>query len=167
MGGSKHAPNRLDRYRDIHETVMGQYRDRGFLLNDDLSFEPDGMGNFVLMGRIDFEHGLYIDVTKKLCILDGEDETATVRTFAYTYNAVLTGVGNILRYCSPHHDHHCFHHKHTYDVFRGDRTGTVTKEDAENWPTLGQVFEELYRWSCENLEDLQTASLSRPRANDS
>jgi hypothetical protein len=161
VAGAKHGPNRLDRYRDIHETVMAQYRDSGFLLEDDLDFLPDGDGVIALVGTITLDGGIRLDVAKKLRVLEGEGATATVQTFAYSYNANIVGLGNILRYCSPHEDHNQFHHKHTFDVLAGDRSGTVTEVAEDDWPTLGQVFEELHEWFCANGEQLSAVVSQR------
>lgn len=140
---------------------MARYRDSGFLLDDDLDFMPDGDGVIALVGTITFDGGIRLDVAKKLRILEGEASTAMVQTFAYAYNANVAGLGNILRYCSPHDDHNEFHHKHTYDLLAGDRSGTVTEIDADSWPTLGEVFGELHAWFCTHAEQL--AAVARQR----
>ena len=151
---SKHGPNRLDRYRQIHETVMDRFRDQGFVLSDDLAFADVGGGVIRLEGTIHCEHDLYIVVTKALEILDGDGSSAFVQTFEYTYNAALRGVGNVFRYDSAHADHNQEHHVHRYDVLNGDMSGKVDLHGPDGWPTLGDVIEELRGWAADNSEAL-------------
>ena len=69
-----------------------------------------------------------------------------VQTVAYSYNAALNGRGVILRYDSPHVHHNHLHHVHRYDVLKGDSTGRLEPVDQDEWPTLGEVVEELRVW---------------------
>lgn len=52
-------------------------------------------------------------------------------------------------------EHHNYHHKHVYDVFKGDKHGTVKLiHDEDDVPTLAEVIEELEEWYYLHLDDL-------------
>ncbi len=154
MAGNKHGPNRITNYLETHDTVMGQFVDAGFVLIDALELVPVGVGYFVIIGQLSCLGGIVLDVYKLLKVVDGEGSSARVQTISYVYNAHLRGVGNILRYDSPHPDHNCFHHVHRFDVFNGDRDGRVEPIDEEAWPTLGDVLGELQKWFYDNYTRL-------------
>jgi len=44
---------------------------------------------------------------------------------------------------------------HRYDVFAGDRKGVVEEFRGGDWPTLGEVLEELRIWYYANLDFLK------------
>jgi hypothetical protein len=72
-------------------------------------------------------------------LLAGDGPNALVQTATYTYHVTVEGLGNLLRYCGPHDDeahpdHKPYHHKHVYDVLRGDVEGTVAEVDPERAP---------------------------------
>ncbi|MCC6997457.1 MAG: hypothetical protein IT370_22770 [Deltaproteobacteria bacterium] len=142
---------------------MQTFRDRGFVLEDDLQLEANGDGRILISGRVICEGGLYIGVSKVLSILSGDGPTSEVQTDAYSYNAVLGGIGNVFRYDSPHlrqedqsgherPDHHQIHHKHTYDVLRGGEQTAISEVSEIDWPTLGEVIEELADWYYANFD---------------
>ncbi len=152
----KHGPNRLNRYQEIHETVMGHLRDDGFVVEDDLAFADLGNGLIELRGTVKCLGGIRVEVEKLLEILDGDGAEAMVQTFAYSYHACLEGgQGNIVRYDSPHVDHNQDHHVHRYDPFSGDVTGRVTMHGESGWPTLGEMLYELRDWYYANFERLR------------
>jgi len=158
----KHAPKRLDRYLEIHSTVMGHRIDEGFVVEDGLALERVPRG-YLMTGRIRCVGGLCVDVRKLLRVIAGDGSTAMVQTVEYTYHVVLEGHGNVLRYCSPHDDeahpeHKPFHHKHVYDVFAGDVVGTAATIAGDSWPTLGEVLEEMRVWHADH-----TAEIEAPR----
>jgi hypothetical protein len=156
---AKHGPNRFDRYLAIHNTVMDRYRDHGFILTDDLEVRDLGNEQILMEGTITCADGVYIAVTKMLRILDGDGSTATVQTIAYSYSAVLAGRGNIFRYCAPHDltdgvEHHSYHHVHRFSVFDDDSHGTISRLSEDDWPTLGEVIEELRGWCADHAHRL-------------
>src|SRR5680860_225078 len=112
MSPGKHGPNRLPNYLAVHHTVMDRLLREGFVLSEDLYFEAGGAGGFLLTGRIDCLGGVYIDVRKHIICVGGVGAERLVQTSEYSYNIVLKGRGNILRYDSPHSDHHPEHHVH-------------------------------------------------------
>lgn len=122
-----------------------------FVLEDTTMWVLIGQGQLQLVGEIRCLGGIVIDVDKYLVQLDGEGPNATVQTTDYSYNVYIQGLGNIFRYDSAHHDHHSFHHVHRYDVFNGDREGTVERCE---WPTLGEVIERAAEWYDANFEQL-------------
>jgi hypothetical protein len=153
VSSDKHGPIRLASYLSIHETVMEQFCDQGFVLGHTLQIEPQGAGVFTIEGRIECVGDLYIVVFKQLEVVDGEGADARVQTTGYRYNAVLAGRGNVFRYCSPHDDHNQDHHVHRYDVLGGNPK-SVTLHGEDGWPTLGEVIEELRGWLADNAEKL-------------
>lgn len=138
---------------------MQRYRDEGFIVSDDLEFRDIGGGVIELQGRITCARSLYIDVRKALQIVDGDGHNATVQTFAYTYCAVLAGVGNVFRYCSPHEDHNQDHHVHEFDVLAGDRAGNVRPVGEDGWPLLGEAIGRLQQWACDHSLELEKLGL--------
>lgn len=162
---SNHDPRRLAEYLDIHETWMERLRRDHFIVDDDLALDAnivDGAPQILMKGRIRCAGNIFIDVRKTLRVIDGEGDDALVQTVAYTYHARVDGVGDLLRYCSPHADHRKFHHKHTFDPFKGDASsysiddepGTCDATSDTNWPTLGEVLHEVRRWYFENITQL-------------
>lgn len=149
----KHGPNRLSSFLDIHAAVMSRYIDEAFVLEDELVIDPLGDNVIEISGLIRCAGGVVITVYKYIDIVRQEPEV-WVRTSAYSYNASLAGRGNIFRYCSPHLDHNKFHHRHNFDVFAGDVTGTVAQIDGD-WPTLGDVIGELRCWTSEHHSRLE------------
>ncbi len=142
---------------------MARYVDQGFVLADGLTWrnfpQTFGSGEILVEGTILCASGVRVEVTKTLQILDGAGQTAIVQTVAYSYSAVLTGTGNIFRYCSPHPDdeapHHPHHHVHRFNVLADDDRGTIDLVgDDEDWPTLGEVLGELRGWCADNAERL-------------
>ena len=157
---NRHSPNLFGPYREIHETVLYQFRNHGFIGDDTLEFKPV-MGRICLSGEIACLGKILITVLKYLKIMDGFGDTARVQTVIYSYNASIQGYGNILRYDNQDEDytfrngHLDEHHKHIFD-WRTDR------EDLENlvwvgyekWPTLGDVIQEMEKWYWQNHSSL-------------
>ncbi len=153
MAGDPHGPNRLTNYSEIHDKVMRRFIAENFVLSDGTAIEPYPPGFFILQGRIECIGGIRLDVWKVLARVDGEGAAIRVQNVAYCYNAVLQGLGNILRYDSPHLDgHNEFHHVHRYNILRGDTDGTL---ERSNWPHLGDVIEELRNWYYDHFEEIE------------
>ena len=130
---------------------MRRYVDEGFVEHDNLEDNALGGGVIEITGAIRCRGGIRVDVDKILSVIgDNDDEPPLVQTTSYSYNASLDGVWNIVRYCSPHAGHNEFHHRHSYDVFGGDRTGTISRVGDDDWPTLGELLEELRVWASAN-----------------
>lgn len=142
---------------------MQQYRDAGFILKDNLTFDDFGNGIITLTGRIECLYGLYIDVTKTLQIVDGTGHNARVQTVSYSYDAAVPKVGNVFRYDSPHPDHHQNHHVHRFEIITGGVEGVVTFHGIEGWPTLGEVIGELRDWAASNADWLTAQQQRRER----
>ncbi len=157
---AKHAPIPLHRYEAIHETAMRTFD--GFVEEDGLVFEPlEGTGTIRLGGEIRCVGGITISVQKLLEVVEGSDRHALVETVAYSYNVRLQGVGNVVRYDSPHPGHNADHHVHRYDVFGGSRQATTSMHGEKGWPTLSEVIVEAREWYWENHE--RVAALGRDR----
>jgi hypothetical protein len=150
--GKKHGPNRLSNYLETHDTVMQQFVTRGFVLSNELSFWPYGQGLFVLAGDVRCLGHFTLRIAKVLEVVGGEPGNRLVQTAAYSYNGFLEGLGNILRYDSPHDPaHRPFHHVHRYRVLEGDTDGTVEEIAEDAWPTIGDVLMELEEFYYENF----------------
>jgi hypothetical protein len=159
----KHAPIELGKYLEIHETAMRCLeRENRYVLPEGGGLTIDRSDGGVLMyGRIRCVGGISIEVTKLLAILEGQGDRAIVQTVSYTYHVMLEGLGNVFRYCGPHDDgahpgHKPFHHRHTYDVLRGDVVGTVAEVDAEERPTLAEVIAEACVWYHDHAHEIET-----------
>lgn len=151
MSGAKHGPNRLSKYLDIHNTVMQQFIDEGFVLADELILSDLGDGQFLLEGCIRCQAQLRIDVSKRLSIAGHRNGELLVQTTGYSYSAILGGHGSVFRYDSPHADHNQYHHVHRYGILDGDVHGIVSPVPTDDWPTLGQVMRELGDWYHANI----------------
>lgn len=81
---------------------MGRYREQGFIEGGDIDVRDLGNGEILMNSGILCSNGTRIDVTKTLRIFEGSGASVIVQTVDYSYCAVLSGVGNIFRYCAPH-----------------------------------------------------------------
>jgi hypothetical protein len=129
----------------------------GFVGEDTLTLEPLGADMLTMIGEIACLGGIVVRVEKYLEVLEGDALDAYVRTFEYQYNAFVRGRNNILRYDNTHtYDGHGDpHHKHMYDWKTGDPLPNFPAWVGEsNWPTLGEVIEELRAWYWENRNEL-------------
>lgn len=134
---------------------MAQFLRRGFVASEDLSIMDLGDGSLVMEGRVSCAGGIYIDVWKRLEIIQDDGANSLVRTVEYTYNAVVAGLGNIVRYDSPHSDHNQFHHVHRYEPLSGDLRGNVHRvEPQDDWPTLGEMIHEVESWFYDHSDEL-------------
>jgi len=150
VAADPHGPNKLTDYIQIHETVMQQFIADGFVIRDGTGFTGYGIGLFLLDGPVECQGGIVLEVRKVLKRVDGHGASTRVQTIEYSYNGVLTGRGCILRYDGPHL-HRPMHHVHRYDVLNGDKEGTIQPSE---WPSLGQVVEELRAWYYDNFDKL-------------
>ena len=159
---SKHGRNRLGSYRQIHETVMQWFVREGFVLADELVFRDVGRSALVIEGGRQCLGDVRIDVHKLLRVWGGEGPDAEVQTIEYSYNVVVDGIGNRLRYDSAHLSHNPYHHVHRYDVLAGDKDGTVTPLHLEDEvPTLGEVLAEVRAWYFEHSDHIEAARKRR------
>ena len=143
---AKHGSNRLNAYLQIHETVMERQLRNGFVVSDELVFTPIHNG-ILLEGDILCQGAIRLQVRKIIKILQGDGADALVQTVAYSYNALLPGIGNIFRYDSPHATHNKEHHVHRYNVLNGGVQFPIEwLTEEEHRPTLGEVIDELADW---------------------
>ena len=156
MSQGKHGPCRFEAYRKNLDARLQQFLRRDFVLAESLSFNALPTDLILLEGRVECLQGLCVDVLERLRVLSGCDHNATVKRSGYSYNVALTGVGNVMRYDSPHISHRQEHHVHRYDVLSGDTEGTVEFiYDESQTPALYDVLEETSMWFYENYERLQ------------
>ena len=133
----------------------------GFVLRDNVKLHEMGDGVLEMSGDIECDGGILVEVQKMLRIISGEGREAYVQTVEYSYNAKLSSMRNILRYCSPHDDggsHHGEHHKHYLDETGVERIKVI---GADQWPTLGQVLEELRVWLSDHADLAQPVHTRR------
>ncbi len=158
----KYGPNRLKAYLEIHNNVLSQYKNRGFVGPENITsrgfFQENGKGQILISGEIGCSGGIVIGVEKNLSILEVYDADALVQTNWYSYNAFIRNGHNIFRYDNQHEDasfrnHPDPHHKHIFDWRTGDEI-RVDWIGAANWLTLGEVIEELYEWYWTNKDEL-------------
>jgi hypothetical protein len=151
----KHGPNRLGSYLVVHDTHMDQVVRGGFVSSHDLVVSFSGESSISIEGTIVCAGGIVIDVRKTIGVLEGRGPGALVQTRTYSYNVRILGTGNVFRYDSPDPGgefddapaHHTEHHVHRYDVFSGDRRGTVECiYDIEQVPTLREVIDAAADW---------------------
>lgn len=144
-----HGPNRISNYINTHETITEQFVSRGFIALNELVIEAYGNQHLTITGSLHCLGGIIIDVAKILQIVDEQGGEARVKTVWYRYHAKIQGVGNVLRYDSPH-AHRNFDHVHRFDVF-GDGSETV---EESNWPHLGDVVQQMEDFYWEHYEKL-------------
>lgn len=143
---TKHGPNRLYAYLQIHETVMERQLRNGFVLSDELVFTPIHNG-ILLEGDVICLGTIRLQVRKIIKILEGDGAEAFVQTVLYSYNAILAGRGNIFRYDSPHATHNKEYHVHRYNVLSGGEQLPIEwLSEEEQRPTLGEVIDKLADW---------------------
>jgi hypothetical protein len=152
--GKKHGPNKLSNYVETHTTVIRQFISEGFVLSEGLSLYPVGQGLLVISGEVRCLGGIVLNVAKVLEIVRNDPTNPVVQTAAYSYNAKLEGLGNIVRYDSPH-DHHPRHHVHRFDVLNGDSDGALDDVKDDDWPTIGDLLGELRDFYYANFEELK------------
>jgi hypothetical protein len=156
----KHAPVEFGRYFEIHSTAMARHERDGLVVAHDLRLIDVPIG-VLIVGRIRCQADMLIDVDKILRVHSGEGQTAIVQTDSYSYHALVEGLGNLLRYCSPHNDaahpdHRPYHHKHVFDPLSGDAAGCVEEIEADEWPTLSEVIHEVCGWYFEHSSEVET-----------
>lgn len=91
-----------------------------------------------------------IDIAKDIEVNPSNPKRPRARTFSYSYEANYPKGAEIWRYCSPHDKgeaegkapHHKFHHKHD---FTKDPKGEVILLGDDEWPHVGEFFEEILR----------------------
>lgn len=152
---AKHSPNDLRSYLEIHETVMQRLRREGFVESDDLSLAPLGGGDIKMEGQIRCEGGLVCSVEKILAIVDATDpHRPLVQTVRFAYNVHVGGHHNLFRYDNVHRHpgHPDASHRHAFD-WRTGEAGPV-RWIGPDWPTLGEVLEEMRTWFWEHRDEL-------------
>jgi Family of unknown function (DUF6516) len=127
---------------------MQDFRDEGFILEDDLSFRSLRSDELSIEGRIRCQNRLFIDVKKFLEVREHRGRTQ-VRTVDYRYHVGVEEpeARSIFRYDNAHRyvkeGHPDAHHKHRFDH---TTWGEITPPEwigEERWPHLSYVIEEL------------------------
>lgn len=160
----RHAPNRFSSYAEIHETVMSRFKSRDFVSVDSLEFLPvfgfEGFEGFRLSGEIACLGEIVLWVDKTLDALEEIRGDVIVQTTLYSYNAYVRGYHNIFRYDNLDGDylrpgHLDEHHRHVFDWRNGtERIGSPYWVGHDDWPTLGDVLQELETWYWQHKDDL-------------
>jgi hypothetical protein len=136
----------------------------GFVLIDSMELREIGGNVLEISGDIECDGGIVVEVRELLQILYDDGRDQVVQSDEYSYNAKLSGVGNILRYDSPHGDdgiaHHAQHHKHCVDDVRAGVERVEVVGDEE-WPSLMEVLEELRGWLSDHTDLAQPTHTRR------
>jgi hypothetical protein len=152
----RHRPNRFSSYTKIHETVIRQFIDTGFIGSENLAFSPQPNRKIRLKGEISCLGEIIISVDKMLDILDWVDDDAIVQSRWYAYNASVKNHGNILRYDNQDFGylrpgHLDEHHRHSFDWHDGHEYPTSpTWIGRDQWPVLSDVIFEIQDWYWDN-----------------
>ena len=130
---------------------MQDFRDEGFILEDDLSFRLLRPDELAFEGRIRCQNGLFIDVKKFLKVREYRGRTQ-VRTIDYRYHAGVEGseARTIFRYDNAHiylkEGHPDAHYRHRFDHTTWRETTPPEWIGENRWPHLSNIIEELRQW---------------------
>ena len=146
---ARHGWNSWDQYYNIHANVIDGYLGH-FIFADEIgiSVTPDAI---TFDGRLVCADGLEIHVEKLLDVRQHQGGRPEVRTRTYSYHVLRRHddgrAVNLFRYDNihTHHGHADAHHRHAYDD-DGVEEKRVDHIGAEQWPTLGQVIQEVHQW---------------------
>lgn len=135
---------------------MQKWLRSGFVGADTCAFSDLGDGYLTLEGTIECAAGLlYIDVWKRILILEGQGPNALVQTEDYSYGVILKGKGTVFRYDAPHDGHRPHHHVHRSPVLDNPEIETIEEIDGDTWPTLGEVIDQLSDWYYKNYNRIE------------
>src|ERR1700685_871274 len=148
----KHQPTPFLSYVDTHLTVMAHLRRTEFVGEDRLHIDRVG-SQVSIAGQIGCKGCIVVDVTKDLvCEGDVDDPNPLVQTTSYSYDVLIQGHGNILRFDNFEHvplpaGHRDRHHAHVFlwPPIK-DADGERIWVGADNWPTLGEVLFAALEW---------------------
>lgn len=133
---------------------MEQFKRRGFIAHDKLSWRPFP-GAVELSGEIACVGRIVVAVDKLLESVSGGADPC-IQTVMYSYNVSIRGRHNVFRYDNQHEHwrypgHDDEHHCHLFDWETGDELeGSPIWIGASRWPTLGDVIAETETWYLEN-----------------
>lgn len=126
--------------------------DAGFVVHDGLAEEWLDSNTLVISGRIECQHGLFVEVKKFLAVenlASGERQAQTVK---YTYHAGVSGKQDrgIFQYDNYHayrrEGHADEHHKHVWDPATWRKQSPPEWIGRDRWPHLSDVIDELQDW---------------------
>jgi len=145
--GDPHGWNSFDNYIAFHHRRLGEFREY-LVVTDSLTYEFEKDGSFVIRGRVSCEHGLFLEVEKKLEVSDAR----RVRTARYSYYAGVQGRADrpIFRYDNFHvyetEGHLDAHHRHRFDHHTWEEIEPPDWIGRDRWPHLDEVIKELRLW---------------------
>lgn len=145
--GDRHGWTSLQNYLKVHQSYLDLFREY-FILDDDLQYLFADGSRFTIRGRIRCQHGLFIDVKKRLDV----NIWSQVQTYRYDYHAGLEGPLDrpIFRYDNAHvyrrEGHADEHHKHRFDSTTWQEIEPPEWIGRARWPHLSEVVEELESW---------------------
>ena len=158
----KHSPNRFGRYREIHETIINQFKANNFIGDETLKFTPS-IPSIKLSGEIGCCGNIVISVDKLIDVISGSGVNAVVQTRCYAYNVFIRNRFNLFRYdnqddyfSSLFAEHKDIHHKHLFDWETGEElSDSPIWVGEDSWPTLGEVIQEAEEWYWSNQDKLE------------
>ena len=119
----KHGANTWENYLRVHEKVLKRYS--GYFVNPSVTYAIERITeNYytLTIDRLELKTNqgvtLFVKIEKDVDVQAGVTRKIA-RTYGYSYNSWKKwelGITNLIRYCSPHHDHNRFHHKHDFTV---------------------------------------------------
>ena len=143
----RHDWNRWESYQQAHYGRLRDYLDH-FIIEDHLTPTLTAtmaawIGFFLCVDGLEIRVRKYQDV-------DRSSGRLMVRTRRYSYQAlrrVGTETRKIFRYDNvhTHYGHSDAHHRHRFDEYGGE-IEPVQYIGVEDWPTLGDVIDELHAW---------------------
>jgi hypothetical protein len=141
----RHQWHNWEQYQAVHDSKISTYLGH-FVLEDGIA-RIQTPASVVWRGILACVDGIEIKVAKRqeVRVRNGRLDA---RTIDYTYHAYQRRgprlVQNILRYDNVHRhaDHPDTHHKHEYDDVGREHIRHV----GEDWPTLGDVIDEVHDW---------------------
>ena len=157
MSQGKYSPCRFKTYAENLNNRVQRFKREDFVSEETLHFSREE-GPVHLEGQVLCEGGLYIDAEEWLNVISEDGTRSKIQRSGYRYNVALVGVGNVMRYDSPHPTHNQEHHVHRFDIFDDDDEGEVHFiYDVSQTPALDEVIEETRNWYYDNLIEIKKA----------
>lgn len=148
MSPGKHDPAPLQSYLKAHTNHMDQLARAGVVARDGLAIQQRG-DSLIIAGEVEIHGGAVVRVHKEVPVVHSRGSRPFVQTRIYTYNVHIPGVGSIVRHDGPD-EHRDYHHVHRFDLFAGDREGTLEAVEWDDVPTLAEVIRAAYDWCARN-----------------
>lgn len=145
----RHDWNELNSYFRIHEAYLDRAMADGFVIGHDLDQPLVLSDEVILTGRIECQHDLFLDVDKRLEIMN-RNGRLYIRTRRYNYQAMIVGSEPrpVFRDDNAHSylGHPDDHHRHGVNYQDWIYIGPPQWIGHDTWPLLNEVIDELHQW---------------------